>query len=89
MLAHSRGSEFIYESGGIMDFSQMWEFIRQTWGWCVVFSVCVIVGYCLWYHLFGRRIYKEIDGKLYIKEGIGEWEEIERHLDEKHHLNQS
>ena len=66
MLAHSRGSGFIYEGGGIMDISQVWEFIRQTWRWWVAFSVCAIVGYCLWYHLFGRRIYKKIDGKMYV-----------------------
>jgi len=35
--------------------------------------------------LFSQRTYKEIDGKLYIREGLfGKWEDAEEHLKREH-----
>ena len=73
-----------------MDINLMWGFIRQNWLWLLVtYPFACVAGYLLWWHMYGRREYKEVDGKIFIKEGIGEWEEMEYHLKSRHHLNQA
>lgn len=73
-----------------MELSQVVEFIKQNLLWLIIaYPFACIVGYYLYYRLIGRRLYKCEDGKLYVKEGIGEWQEIMEHFKYKHHYNQA
>lgn len=59
-------------------------FLITNWYW--TFSSILIGGVlsCYLYYRLTRRIYKIIDNKLYIKEGIGKWKEITKHISENH-----
>ncbi len=50
--------------------------------------IWAVAGY-FYYRFIDRRLYKEVDGKLYVKEGIGEWHEISEHLKTKHKYNKA
>ena len=53
----------------------------QAW---LTFTILSFVGYTVWYFLLERRLYKEVDGKLYVRHGrLGKWVDVEEHLREE------
>ncbi len=64
-----------------MDFHSLIVFLQMNWKLLVpIYLLTVFLLYYLFYRLFIRRVYKVIDGNLYVKEGMGNWEEIKEHI---------
>ena len=64
---------------------QMLEFLSETWKVWLIFTVVALAGYCLYWYLFGQRIYRAVAGKAQVKHGrLGKWEDLEQHLHNEH-----
>jgi len=53
-------------------------------GW-LIFASLSLAGYTAWYFLFEQRVYKEVDGRLYVRHGrLGKWIDVEKHMKREH-----
>jgi hypothetical protein len=63
-------------------FSYYWWLLTQWWFWLVF-----VTGVLLYWFLFGRRVYKIVGKKLFVRHGqLGDWLDIEEHLKNEHPL---
>jgi hypothetical protein len=52
----------------------------RWWFWLIF-----IVGMIFYWHLFRRRVYKMVGGKLFVRHGqLGRWLDVEEHLQKEH-----
>ena len=57
----------------------IWLF-TQWWFW-----VAFIVGMTTYWYLFRQRVYKQVNGKLFIRHGkLGKWLDAEEHMKQEH-----
>jgi hypothetical protein len=57
--------------------------ISQWWFWVAYVFVSIGLLYC-WWRIFERRVYKLINGELYVKEGLKDWEKLDEHMKREH-----
>jgi len=61
----------------------VWLLMHHWWFW-LLYAFFVVGGWYGYWRLFSRREYKKIDGKLYVRHGIGKWVNLVEHMKEKH-----
>lgn len=63
--------------GNIADY--VW-LITRWWFW-----LAFIFGILLSWYLLKQRVYKEVNGKLFVRHGkLGEWLDLEKHIQKEH-----
>jgi len=64
------------------------NWLSETWPTWLAYAITALAGYCWYWYLFGQRVYKVIDGGLFVRHGrLGKWEEIQEHLSKEHHVD--
>lgn len=63
---------------------ETWVMLAGQWWFWVVWAIGVIGIWYMYWRLFARREYKKINGKLCVRHGIGNWDNLEDHMTEKH-----
>jgi len=64
------------------------NFLSETWLIWLAYVITALAGYSWYWYLSQQRVYKVIDGKLFLRHGrLGKWSEVKEHLFKEHHVD--
>jgi hypothetical protein len=71
---------------GIIEyFTNVLNWLRETWAVWLIFAIVILAGYLLYWYLFEQRTYRAEGGKAQVKHGrLGTWIDLEKHLTNNH-----
>lgn len=61
-----------------------WNVGISLWWLCLLIPIYTVMYFFLSYVLIGRREHREVDGRLQIREGRGDWWDFEEHMKRDH-----
>lgn len=67
-----------------MDLEIAWLFLIGSWWIWLAYAILALGGWYGYWRLFARREYREINGRLCVRHGVGKWVDLEEHMREYH-----